>query len=58
MWRTDGDLEIYGYIENEEERDYCEDDPNVVWAFVYGVTCNDSDHFKWPLTIVTMFKNM
>ena len=30
MWRTDGDIEIYGYIENEEERDYCEDDPNVV----------------------------
>ena len=32
MWRTDGDIEIYGYIENEEERDYCEDDPNVVYV--------------------------
>ena len=42
MWRTDGDIEIYGYIENEEERDFCEDDPNVVWALVFFHLCR-----KW-----------
>ena len=62
MWRTDGDIEIYGYIENEEERDFCDDDPNVVWALVYFYLGRSLTFFKgfefcetiWVKSILTL----